>query len=175
MYTRQRSKTSARGARPLVLRHKHFLAFAVILGILASCWGLPNNFTSLTLEEKVEAYAHHLNNYGRYDPLARSWISWHGWAAADLMADYLKGSKSGLPKFEAIEIIELVQTRGCSLKGTAAEKALEAFIRTEPDSSLDHQVAMSALVAIQRNIIIPGGPDHLRGGPCQAHRRPLAQ
>ena len=145
----------------------HLLFLVGVEMVLLSCCGIPDNFPSLSLANKISTYACYLNTYGRPRRYARSWISWHGWSAADLMSEYLSGTKTGFPKSEAIEIIDLVQVRGCPLRGTAAEKALEHFTQSEPAGSLDNLIAKSALDSIRRNVVTPGGPDHLRGGPCQ--------
>lgn len=92
-----------------------------LLSALAGCGRLPWNFESLSLEEKVAAYEKYLQGRGHPKIRARAQISWHGWPAADLMSQYLQGSREGLPVQEALEIIHLVQTRGCSLQGTAAK------------------------------------------------------
>ena len=83
------------------------------------------------------------------------------------MVKYLKGEKTGLPKLEAIEILDLIQIRGCSLRGTEAERALEEFVGAAPSDSLESLYAKSALDAIRRDIIVRNGPDGLRGGPCR--------
>src|SRR5580704_8316507 len=139
-------------------------ALACLLLDLSSCWGLPADFSSLPLEKKVEVYSFIMTHHGIPRLEARSWISRHGWATADLMAQYLEGTKTGLPAFEATEIIRLVQTRGCSLQGTRAEKALEHFVMKEPVGSLDYVSASSALEMIRNNLAFPGGPDGLKGG-----------
>src|SRR5580692_11875648 len=96
---------------------RHSILLVCLLLALSSCCALPADFASLPLEQEVRVYSDLLNRCGRPRLAARSWISWHGWAAADLMAEYLDGAKSGFPDFEAVEIIDLVQMRGCPLRG----------------------------------------------------------
>lgn len=83
------------------------------------------------------------------------------------MARYLSGEERGLPEHEAIEIIHLVQLRGCSLKGTVAERELESFVRREPQGSMYRMSAESALESIRKDIVMHDGPDTLTGGPCE--------
>lgn len=143
--------------------------FVVCVLTVVGCGGLPNDFAKLSLKEQVAAYEKHLQSFGRPQLYAQSHISWHGWEAADLMAQDLEGKDLGLPKYEAIQIISLVQLRGCSLRGTRAERALANFLATgRPDES-ERQAAESALDSIRRNVVEPGGPDSLKGGPCNTH------
>ena len=144
---------------------------AAVLAVMVCCGGIPDNFESLPLERKVAAYSHHLAQGGRPRPDAQSWISWHGQPAADLMAGYLEGKRSGLPAMEAIQIIRLVQVRGCALRGTAAERALEDFRKTAPKESVEQIYTDNALDVIRRNFVFRHGPDTLKGGPCEDSKR----
>lgn len=141
---------------------------AVLLTFLciAGCGGLPGDFESLSLEEQVVAYERNFDRKGGPLLEARAHISWHGWRAADLMAEYLVGKRTGLPDLEAIRILHDVQSRGCSLKGTAGERALEAYLTRAPAGSVNAEFARTALEAIRNDSILPGGPDWLKGGPC---------
>lgn len=145
-----------------------FLGIALLLTALSlgGCGGLPADFESLSLEEKVAAYEKHLETgfpLGR----ARGHIAWHGWAAADIMAECLTGERSDLPAPEAIAIIQRVQWRGCSLQGTAAERALEIYLDTAPPDSVDRVGAKVALSSIKDNYSIAAYTNALPGGPCQ--------
>lgn len=142
------------------------LSALLCLLALVGCGGLPDNFSSLPLEEQVSAYERNFDRYGGPLVEARAHISWHGWQAADLMAEYLMKKRTGLPELEAVRIIHDIQSRGCSLKGTSAERALEAYLGNIPAESVDAEFARMALNAIRNNITMPGGPDWLEGGPC---------
>jgi hypothetical protein len=149
-------------------RNRRPCCLAAIALALGACSRLPSNFADLPLESKVEAYAAYVrehNGYPRDD--ARSLISVHGWAAADLMAEYLDGSKKGLPAVEALIIIDRVQLRGCSLKGTRSEAAIARFLKSEPVDSLAHTEAFYAMRAIKANSSAPRF-DGFTGGPCPA-------
>jgi len=151
--------------RSLAMRCPSLLA--PVLFSLAACGGLPKNFDSLPLEKQIAAYERHFQNYGRPNLYARSHIAWHGWKAADLMAAYLNGKRHGLPSYEAIDIIHLVQKRGCSLKGTAAEEALYEFLAREPRDTAEHLLARTALDAIEHDLVAPGQNASPPGGPCR--------
>jgi hypothetical protein len=141
------------------------VALVSILFIWA-CGGLPANFETLSLEEKVVAYEAHLK-VGFPLETARSHIAWHGWPAADLMAECLGGRRPDFPINEAVIIIRRVQLRGCSLQGTAAESSLEAYLATAPRDSAERLGAELALDAIKNNYFAGAATDGLPGGPCQ--------
>jgi hypothetical protein len=144
------------------------LARVVLLCSLfvAGCGGLPDDFETLSLEKQVAAYEQHFANRGVPIEAARYDIAWHGWEAADLMAEYVTGKRSGLPTLEAIKIIRRVQWRGCSLQGTAAESALENYLSTAEPGSLELMAAEGTLRAIRAGV---SGEEFL-GGPCQEGR-----
>jgi hypothetical protein len=142
----------------------------IVLGalLLVGCPRLPNDFEALSLEEKVGAYEQYLNRRGHRHEIARGYIAWHGWAAADLMAQYVSGQEEGLPIYEAIVIIRYVQWRGCSLRGSAAEQALEVFLENGRGDSLERRAAAGALQSIQDDVDFSDlGDDYPAGGPCQ--------
>ncbi len=124
------------------------------------------------MEKQVAAYSQRLEVNGIPLLYARSDISWHGWPAANLMAKYVEGAKKGLPTLEAIQIIRLVQLRGCPLKGTEAEAALEHYLPNAPDGSLERQAARDTLHEISANIIVGDNLDHRKGGPCRDGQKP---
>lgn len=140
----------------------------LLLGIVFSgCGGLPDDFESLSLEEKVAAYEEHWSSGGTEIRWARRHIAWHGWAAADLMAQYVKGERVGIPVHEAIVIIQDVQLRGCSLQGSAAESALQDFLETTETFSPARLAAMHAIEMIRANSSFDIENFSLKGGPCQ--------
>jgi hypothetical protein len=138
--------------------------------ITISCGGLPKNFGSLPLEKQVDAYKTNFARYGGSLIEAQEYISWHGLEAANLMAEYLAGKRTGLPKREAIIIIHDVQTRGCRLKGTQAEKTLEHFLGQPGTNPNDVGFAQNALYVIRNGIVAPERSFLIKGGPCEATR-----
>ena len=149
---------------------KHWtVCCALILIITGGCRLLPSNFESLPLSEKVDAYAEYFKYHNVPSVFARSRISWHGWAAADIMAQYLAGQRQGLPDIEAVEIIHAVQLRGCSLRGTSAERALEGYLSRQSKDTYDYISAKDVLGSIMSGIKYKKiRYDDLKGGPCEA-------
>lgn len=134
-----------------------------------ACPSLPKNFESLPLSEKISTYEAHFRNHGLAQRRAEAAISWHGWEAAELMVGYLTGRRVGLlTKLTVIRTITLVQDRGCSLKGTAAERALETFLEAERPESQEAFFARSALNQIKSDVFDPTRAEVLKGGPCEA-------
>jgi hypothetical protein len=115
--------------QPARVAGRAFAVCVLLFGVTTACRNLPANFASLSLQEKISTY----ECVGMPPKLkAREWISWHGIPAADAMAEYLSANKAGIPKYEAIHIIWAVQRRGCSIRGTAAHRALQAYLRSAP-------------------------------------------
>ena len=136
---------------------------------------LPPDFSTLTLEKKIEAYKQYFDNqWGILPPLgtpkaefyARAHISLHGIEAANAMVPFITGERKGIPRSAAIEIIQFVQARGCLLKGTAAESALEWLLKSGNPTPHEIIIATSALDVIKNNLFFPNGPDLLGRGPC---------
>lgn len=94
-------------------------------------------------------------------------ISWYGPDAADAAAEYLDGSRHGLSRRDAIEIIGMVQERGCDLRGTRAYQTLRrvrAGGALAPDELV---VADFALRSIEQQWVAPPGTfDRRTDGPC---------
>jgi hypothetical protein len=159
--------------RNLGAKSLRFLASLAVVLLTTGCWLLPSNFESLPLDKKIDAYVRHFAYHGAPDGFARSRISWHGWEAADIMAKYLTRQRRGLPNSEAIDIIHAVQLRGCSLRGSAAEHALEWFLAREPQETAEHFAAKVALESIRRDVKLGTMRyDDLRGGPCESQIQP---
>ena len=150
---------------------RRLASFLFLLTTLVGCGGLPWNFESLSLEEKVAAYEKYLQGRGHPKIRAQAQISWHGWPAADLMSEYLNESREGLPVHEALEIIYLVQTRGCPLRGTAAEREVRSFLAREPHDTVEYLVAKTTLYVIEQDRVMPGDSKVLKDGPCEEARR----
>jgi hypothetical protein len=133
------------------------IAALILCALLASACGnvLPRNFEQLPLDRQVEAYELHLQKYGHPLSYATAAIAEHGWSAAELAADRLKRGDQRLPVHEALEIIHLVQTGGCPLKGTASESAVREFGAKHPVSSTDGQFARVTLTTIEHNYTDP--------------------
>jgi hypothetical protein len=135
---------------------------------MSSCWGLPEDFPSLSLDGKIKAYEHHLRMGGAPSEFARSYISWHGEPAAQRMIPFLKQTEKGLTRRDALRIIWDVQVRGCDLRGTQAEKALSEALSRGGLRRDEELLAEDALKAIAENSHMrPGQLDLLRGGPCE--------
>jgi hypothetical protein len=106
------------------------------------------------------------------NPFAEKYIAWHGWSAADKMVPYLCGKKHEIRMSTAIKIINHVQIRGCSLKGTKAEKCLKDFLERAPAGSPERLSAKFALEHIQEDLWeLPQDYDGLTGGPCDRTSR----
>lgn len=149
---------------------RYILAVA-ILCILTSCGGLPKDFASLPLPSQVAAYEQHFRRGGSRLTDATSHISWHGYPAAKLMGQYLIGKRAGIPEIEAVRIIQAVQLRGCSLKGTDVESILMNFLGRDNIDTATRFEAESTLKAIAEDSHIPSW-DSLKGGPCSEKARP---
>lgn len=86
------------------------------------------------------------------------------------MADFILGERSGLPRIEAIVIIEDIQLRGCNLSGTRAERALETLLEEPGPTKAEKERAAGALTSIRRGLNLKGHLDTLRGGACEEGR-----
>jgi hypothetical protein len=137
----------------------------LIVGL--GCWGLPSDFAKFSLEEKVAAYEKHFRRGGARKIEAKKGISWHGAPAAEMMVPYILGEKSVIPPHEAISIVWDVQMRGCDLRGTRAEAAVQSALQA---GKLDPSTALKAedtLDAIREGSHMREGFDILEGGPCE--------
>jgi hypothetical protein len=130
------------------------LVFAAFLA--AGCGkDLPRDFERLPLNRQVEEYELHLQRYGHPLHHARAAIAQRGWSAAELASDRLERGDRRLPAYEALQIIHLVQTGGCALRGTPSESIVRAFVAQHPISSTDGHFARVTLQAIERNYSSP--------------------
>lgn len=146
-----------------MLRRIALLSALLVLGCLG---GLPDDFESLPMDEKIDAYAQHLKTAGTplYD--AQNSIARHGYPAAEEMAGFLEMQDPPLRKSEALEIIMRVQLFGCSLKGTVAETAVLSVLSRGELSELDRDLAESTLDFIRRDVKRSEGSDGRHQGPC---------
>lgn len=147
----------------------------VLLGALLLGFGrLPADLGSLPLEAQVRAYERHFETAVLSGPIerARSRISVHGWAAAELMAKYIRGESHGLPREEAIVIANLVEWRGSWLKESAVHLALRELAAKGSLSASEETAAKVALAAIDGNLKAGDGLDEFGSGPCQASPGP---
>jgi len=139
------------------LRRRH-TAKAVFGALLLTCvccgYRFPSDFDSLHFDQKISAYERYLSDNGSPREEARASIASHGKIAADRMAQYLAGERSGIPKTEAITIIYLVQTRHCLLKGGPAEDALESSILQESMTPGEETAARITLEAIKSDFTV---------------------
>jgi hypothetical protein len=107
---------------------KLLLASAVCWSLLG-CWKLPDNFATLPLRKKIEVYERRFKLGGARSYYAEGLIAAHGSAAAEAMAPYITRERVGISPFVAINVVWDVQTRGCNLRGSSSERALEALLK----------------------------------------------
>lgn len=98
---------------------------------LVACWKLPGDFAALPLDEKMEAYGRRFERGGGRSFYAEDLIVVHGYEAAEAMVPYITGEKEGILKIIAIDILWDVQSRGCDLRGSKAEKALRQLTKEQ--------------------------------------------
>jgi hypothetical protein len=139
---------------------------------LVGCRDLPRDFATLPLEKKIEVYEAYVAEVGKPNLTARAWIAWHGVPAADLMAGYVSGATKGIPRREALHVIWSAQLRGCSLAGTAAEKAVAEVVGGSVSGVWPHEVelAKQVLSSIRANRHVEK-LDRLPPGPCNGAQR----
>lgn len=159
-------------ARAKVRRSAVWSLLALSLG-LSACQGLPADFESLPLVEKIAAYEKYLERVGQPNRTARGLISWHGHPAKDAMVKYVLGEDSGMPRREAILIVQLGQDRGCSLRNTRVEAALRVVATDDAARQLDQNLANQVLESIRLDRHVEFGLlDLLPKGPCNEGIRP---
>jgi len=141
-------------SRTRPLHHSPLLLFLTSASVVlqVSCGGLPRDFASLPLGDQVAAYERHFAEGGLPSPLARRYISLHGVAAAELMAEYLDDHRHGIPPIEAIKIIHFVQLRGCHLRGTRVEDAIVRYSHHHTLSDADRLFTLDVLRDIDRDV-----------------------
>jgi hypothetical protein len=142
----------------------------LIVFFAVGCHRFPDDFPSRSLGEKIAIYERWIGEVGRPRYEARDWISWHGFPAADAMAPYISRQKKGIPRYEALQIVERVQLRGCSLRGTSAEQALRDYLNSNSAPGLDSEVARSVMESIRNNSHVEN-LDGLPPGPCSTQER----
>lgn len=141
------------------------------LALCVSCADLPEDFARLSLEEQVRAYEKFFSKGGLSDFTAPSVISSHGYPAAAAMLPYLMGEKEDLPIDAAVEIVGLVQLRGCSLAGTPAAAALKKLDKETSDQELRIQVR-EVLEDISLDRKTPEALDSLGAASCAPYLSP---
>jgi hypothetical protein len=150
-----------RSSHRSVLSHSCRAAFysallAVAGSLLGGCGNcLPRDFERLPLERQVKEYELHIQRYGLPLRYATAIIAKNGLGAARLACDRLAANDENLPAYEALEIVHLVQTGGCSLKRTRCESIIKSYLADHPDDSVDSNVARMTLEAIEQNYISP--------------------
>jgi hypothetical protein len=123
---------------------------------LAGCGrGLPANFKELSLDSQILTYGEYLDDHVNPSESARLSIASHGGAAADRMAEYIAGKRSGFPSFEAIMVVEIVQERVCSLQGSSAQRALRDFAERNSSSHAEYTSAKVVLQEIDTESGLP--------------------
>jgi len=128
---------------------------------------LPGDFERLSLAQKIDAYEAVLDSSGIPLERARGGISMHGVPAAELMAQVVAGRETGLPRTEALVIIQYVQLRGCNLRATQIPNLLQQFVEGHPGSDAERRNAQYALDYILNGRSLPGGPDGKGAGACR--------
>ena len=103
----------------------------------------------------MKEYELHLQKYGHPLTYARVAIAKHGFGAADIACDRLATGDQSLPAYEALQIVHLVQTGGCSLKRTRCESVVRAFVEDHPIGSTNGHFARIALDAIEHDYTSP--------------------
>jgi hypothetical protein len=116
---------------------------------------LPNDFERLPLERQVKEYELHLQRSGHPLTYAAATIAKNGFSAAYLACDRLAANDQLLPADQALKIVDLVQTGGCSLKQARCESIIRSFIANHPSDSNDVYFARITLEAIEHNYIAP--------------------
>jgi hypothetical protein len=120
---------------------------------LFSCSGLPSDFESLSLDEKVAAYAKFMDKRGWSNTRAVNGIASHGAEAAAAMIPSLRSGYGPLPRYEAAMIVWFIAIGEADLKGTEVEDALCEMIGG-PDHLADDEREMmhAALIAIESDL-----------------------
>lgn len=124
---------------------------AVCMSLLA-CWKLPGNFATLPLQEKVEAYQNRFQRGGARSFQAEDLIIAHGYEATEAMVPYISRKKSGITPFVAVTIVWKVQLRGCDLRGSAAERAIQELLQNPGIQSNVKTAAEAAVESIVHNL-----------------------
>ena len=143
----------------------------LVVTALLGCARLPANFEDLPLEQKVEAYSTFFSRGGTSSIRARQGISLHGYPAADAMVPYVTGENEAIPLSEAVKIVVAVQMRGCSLRGTKVEDALESAAR-RAESANDVELVNWTLEVIHEGGHRPYTWDGAGPGACLPYLRP---
>jgi len=129
-----------------------WFALVAVGFLFLSCFArLPDDFSEMSLEEQIGAVKT-LRKDGAYAQGTRSRIvreiSLHGMAAARAMEPFLAGEYEGIDPDLAVDIVDAVQVRGCSLAGTPIEGLLESVIARTPNS--DYSFRAHASVVLDR-------------------------
>lgn len=164
--SRLRSSTATARRQGSLLARLGFVAIAVHLG---ACHTMPSDYASRPIEEKVALYEEHFRGWPLPWDGAPNLISWHGWEAAELMVKYVSGQSTGLSVTTADQVLHLVQTRGCALKGTRAHEAMKEFLASERGNPTEKVLVQATLKAVENDVWVPTGADALTGGPCEGH------
>jgi hypothetical protein len=125
------------------------IVLATLFLSLPACWSLPSDFAALPLDEKVDAYSRRFRRGGGRVLDADDLIAAHGYEAAEAMVPFIADRKSGIPRSVAISIVWDVQSRGCDLRGSNAEKSLReviAIAHAKGDLAIGAEEALDSII-----------------------------
>lgn len=103
----------------------------------------------MPLNKKVDAYESRFRRGGARSIYAENIIVENGYSAAEAMVPYIRGDKTGIPKFVAINIVWDVQSRGCDLRSSASVVAIRDLLqkgRARADEAIAAEGALDAIV-----------------------------
>jgi hypothetical protein len=151
------------GLRTSQLRSRRAL-LSVAIALLMGCGGLPGNFDTLSVEEKIEAYGHHLSTGGRPLLRARRGIAAHRGAAATRLLAIASShdGASSLPRSEAMHILTQIQLYECGLNRSDVLPVVDQILQ---DGTLLFDERTVALWL--RQVIVD---NQIRRRPCAATR-----
>lgn len=143
---------------PMQISRRDVCLLALVLFplVLVGCGKrLPENFNELSLDSQISPYCEYLDDHITPLESARLSIASHGGSAADRMAEYIAGKRSGFPALEAIMVVEVVQEKICSLQGSSAQRALRDFLERNSISQAEYTSAKVTLNEIDTESGLP--------------------
>lgn len=120
-----------------------------------SCGGLPSDFESLSLDEKVEAYAKFMDKRGWSNTRAVNGIASRGAEAAAAMIPSLRSGHGPLPRYEAAMIVWFIAVGEADLKGAEVEDVLREMLERQVLADDEREMMRAALIAIESDARSP--------------------